>query len=125
MRRPDGTTVTVPAGTNHFTHTELPGNYAVTGGAKPWRFAVNVAATESRTTPMPLEDLERLGVPVKQLLPRAPHAEEAKRRQLASAELENRQKLWRWLIVLALVVLLAESWLAGRTARTPVAAGAN
>ncbi|GDY19425.1 inter-alpha-trypsin inhibitor heavy chain H2 [precursor] [Verrucomicrobiota bacterium] len=125
VRRPDGTTVTVPAGTNHFTHTELPGNYAVTGGAKPWRFAVNVAATESRTTPMPLEDLERLGVPVKQLLPRAPHAEEAKRRQLASAELENRQKLWRWLIVLALVVLLAESWLAGRTARTPVAAGAN
>ena len=125
VRRPDGTTVSVPAGTNHFTHTELPGIYAVTGGAKPWRFAVNLAATESRTTPMPVEDLERLGVPVKQLLTRTPRAEEAKRRQLASAELENRQKLWRWLIVLALVVLLAESWLAGRTARTPVAAGAN
>ena len=74
---------------------------------------------------MPVEDLERLGVPVKQLLTRPPRAEEAKRRQLASAELENRQKLWRWLIVLALVVLLAESWLAGRTARTPVAAGAS
>ena len=120
VRRPDGTTVSVSAGTNHFTQTELPGIYAVTGGEKPWRFAVNVAATESRTTPMPVEDLERLGVPVKQLLPRPPRAEEEKRRQLASADLENRQKLWRWLIVLALVVLLAESWLAGRTARAPV-----
>ena len=125
VRRPDGATVSVPAGTNHFAQTDLPGIYAVTGGAKPWRFAVNVAATESRTTPMPVEDLERLGVPVKQLLTRPPRAEEAKRRQLASAELENRQKLWRWLIVLALVVLLAESWLAGRTARTPIAAGVS
>ena len=122
VRRPDGAILNVPVGTNHFTQSDLPGIYAVTGGAKPWRFAVNVAATESRTTPLPLEDLERLGVPVKQLLTRTPRAEEAKRRQLASAELENRQKLWRWLIVLALVVLLAESWLAGRTARTPVAA---
>ncbi len=122
VRRPDGAILNVPVGTNHFTQSDLPGIYAVTGGAKPWRFAVNVAATESRTTPLPLEDLERLGVPVKQLLTRTPRAEEAKRRQLVSAELENRQKLWRWLIVLALVVLLAESWLAGRTARTPVAA---
>jgi hypothetical protein len=37
--------------------------------------------------------------------------------------LEGRQKLWRWLIVAALAVLLVETWLAGwitRRAAAPV-----
>ena len=122
VRRPDGTTVSVGAGTNLFVGTELPGIYGVSGGEKLWRFAVNVAAAEGRTTPMPVEDLERIGVPVKQLATRKTKQEEEKQRKLVAAELENRQKLWRWLIVLALVVLLAESWLAGRTTRVPAAA---
>ena len=125
VRRPDGASVSLPAGTNQFAQTELPGIYAVTGGEKPWRFAVNLAAAESRTTPMPVEDLERRGVPVKQLVAREPKAEADKRRQLAAVELEGRQKLWRWLIVLALLVVLAESWLAGRTPRATAAAVAN
>jgi hypothetical protein len=33
------------------------------------------------------------------------------------AQLENRQKVWRWLIAAVLVVLMAETWLAGRAAR--------
>jgi uncharacterized membrane protein (DUF441 family) len=43
--------------------------------------------------------------------------EEDRKTRLQIAELENRQKLWRWCIVVALVVLLFESWLAGRGAR--------
>jgi hypothetical protein len=35
------------------------------------------------------------------------------KRRLHNAELENQQKLWRWLIVAALVVLMLETWLAG------------
>ena len=31
-----------------------------------------------------------------------------------NAELENRQKLWRWLILAAIVVLIVETVLAGR-----------
>ncbi len=31
-------------------------------------------------------------------------------------ELENRQKLWRWLILAAIRVLIVETWLAGRRA---------
>jgi len=38
--------------------------------------------------------------------------------QLQAAELENRQKLWRWLIIGALIVIMAETWLAGRLSRT-------
>ena len=36
---------------------------------------------------------------------------------LQFAELENRQKLWRWVIIAAIVLLLGETWLAGRTTR--------
>ena len=38
-------------------------------------------------------------------------------RQLRDVELEKRQQLWRWGIALALLVLLIETVLAGRTAR--------
>ncbi len=40
---------------------------------------------------------------------------------LQNAELESRQKLWRWLILVTLGVLLLETWLAGRAARRAVA----
>jgi len=38
-------------------------------------------------------------------------------RQQRDIELESRQKVWRWLIVAALGVLILETWLAGRAAR--------
>jgi hypothetical protein len=31
-----------------------------------------------------------------------------------NAELEGRQKLWRWLVVAAIGVLIVETWVAGR-----------
>jgi hypothetical protein len=42
---------------------------------------------------------------------------------MQNAELENRQKLWRTLLLAALTVLLLETWLAGRTARRAPAPG--
>jgi hypothetical protein len=35
-----------------------------------------------------------------------------------NAELENRQKLWRWLILAAIGVLVVETWVAGRLGRS-------
>ena len=75
------------------------------------QFAVNLDAAESRTAPLSLDELERLGLPIKPTSPSAAQVAEQKHR-LASAELESRQKLWRWLLVAALVVLTVETWLA-------------
>ena len=36
---------------------------------------------------------------------------------MQNAELEGRQKLWRWLILAAIGVLIVETWLAGRLGR--------
>ena len=33
---------------------------------------------------------------------------------MQNAELENRQKFWRWLILATIGVLILETWLAGR-----------
>ncbi|HEY5910346.1 MAG TPA: hypothetical protein VJA21_07055, partial [Verrucomicrobiae bacterium] len=79
-----------------------------------------VEPAESRTAPLPADELERLGVP-------APHAEplvsrEADRKvRLQNTELESRQKLWRWFILATLAVLGIETWLAGRTVRLSAA----
>ena len=41
-----------------------------------------------------------------------------RQRQLLDIELENRQKLWKWLVLGAIGLIIAESWLAGKTDRT-------
>ena len=123
VRKPDGTEIKL-ASEKTFAQTDAPGVYAVTSMKPPMRFAVNLAPEESRTAPLALDELERLGLPLKpKPAELAKRAEEKVRLQVA--ELENRQKLWRWLIVAALVVLMLESWLAGRlTRRGSVPAGA-
>jgi hypothetical protein len=114
VRKPDGTTVTLPAGQTKFSQTDQPGLYEVPSAQPPLRFAVNLAPEESKTAPLSLDEFERLGVPVKQPPSvAAERVEQQRQQQLHVAELEARQKLWRHLLVLALVVLMAETWLAG------------
>jgi hypothetical protein len=74
---------------------------------------VNSDPSESRTAPLAVEELERLRLPLQASSPEAIKREEERRVRMQAAELEQRQKLWRWLIVGALAVLILETWLAG------------
>jgi len=112
VRKPDGGDVQVAAG-GKFSGTDAPGIYTV--NPVGLRFAVNVAPDESRTSPLAVDQLQNLGVPLKQISMPAPKAAVQQQARLQAAELEGRQKLWRWLIVAALVVLMFETWLAART----------
>ena len=116
LRKPDGALVQLAPGETRFNQTDLPGIYTLTSVEPPMRFAVNLDPSESRTAPLPADTLERLGVPMK-----APEIAAAvqieHKRQLHEAELESRQKLWRWLTLAALVVLLGETWAAGWLSR--------
>lgn len=116
VRAPDGSELKLDAGETNFSQTMLPGVYTVASAQPPKRFAVNLDAAESRTAPLPADELERLGAPVARVTP-AVATEPARKVRLQNAELENRQKLWRWFLVATLAVLLFETWLAGRTAR--------
>jgi len=118
VRKPDGAEMKLSGDTTNFSQTVMPGLYQVTpaSGSKPARFVVNLDPAESRTAPLPIDELERLGVPMAQRKPVA--SREAQRQaRLQSSELEGRQKLWRWFLLGTLGVLLVETWLAGRTGR--------
>jgi hypothetical protein len=51
-------------------------------------------------------------------------AEQHERRQyLQDVQLESRQKLWQWLILAALGLVVTETWLAGRATKQPIMEG--
>ena len=113
--------VRLAVGSTKFVETSLPGIYTMKNGATPSAFAVNLDPAESRLTPLTVDDLERLGTPMRP--PKNLEREVAKRVTLQNTELEGRQRLWRWFLAGALLVLLLETWLAGRTSRAMSLAG--
>lgn len=112
-RKPDGKVVPVAPG-SPFTETDLPGIYTVTNGDTGLRrFAVNLPLDESRTAPLSPDDFGLLGVPLQNKAEPAATLPPGTQHRLLQAELENRQKLWRWLIVGLLAVILVEILLGG------------
>lgn len=114
---PDGSSLKLAAGQTNFTEATMPGIYHVKTVTAEHRFAVNLDAAESRTSPVPLDELERFGVPVTNAVTATIAQATRAKTLLQSAELENRQKLWRWFIAATLAVLLMETGIAGWTAR--------
>ncbi|MBM3831666.1 MAG: VWA domain-containing protein [Verrucomicrobia bacterium] len=112
VTKPDGSTVALPKGDN-FTQSDQPGIFTI-DAQPPVRFAVNLDPAETKTAPLPVEELERFGVPLKKDRTVETAQREEKKRYLLAAEQEKQQKLWRWMIVAALIMLIAETWLAGR-----------
>lgn len=115
---PDGTTRQLASKDEFFTETDQPGVYALATRDGPQSFAVNIDPLESRTSPLARETLEQWGARLTSDERRQLQAEQA--RQLRNVELEGRQKLWQWLVAAVLVVLIVETWLAGRLSRRSV-----
>jgi hypothetical protein len=115
VRTPGGEAKHLAPDARRFSETTAPGVYRIFGPQGNREFAVNLAAEESRTAPLPIEQLESRGVQITGEELEAKLA--AQKRQLLDMELEGRQQLWRWLLVAALLVLLIETVLAGRAAR--------
>jgi len=114
IRKPDGAVVKTSGGET-FSETDLPGVYTIDSPEGARSFAVNLDPSESKISPIHIETLEQFGC----RLVKGSRNETANKegRQLQSAELENRQQLWRWLILAAILVLIFETWLAGRRSR--------
>ena len=124
-QKPDGRKVTLPAGAP-FSETDMPGIYTETAAGKQRRYAVNLSVDEARTAAMAPDELARLGVPLRLAADQPAVRTEAMKRHLQQAELENRQKLWRWLLAGVLAVILGEivmgGWLARRVKTVEVVA---
>ena len=115
VQTPDGREVRLAEDATTFTETDRPGIYRAKVGSTETRFAVNLPATESLTAPLDLEQLEQRGVRMGTELTRTQRIDRV--RQQRDTELESRQKVWRWLIVVALGLLILETWWAGRAER--------
>jgi hypothetical protein len=114
LRTPAGEQIELDASATTFADTHTPGVYRFAAGGQETTFAVNLAADESRTSPMAVEDLERRGARLG-IQPTVAQLAE-RQRQARVFELENRQKLWRWLIIGVLAILMCETALAGHLA---------
>ncbi len=112
VRRPDGSSESVPPGEASFASTSEPGIYSVVGSGS---FAVNLDPAEGKVAPLAAERLEQLGVRMASGEPGP--ADRERIRQMQNAELEGRQKLWRWFVLAAIVTLIVETWLAARSSR--------
>lgn len=114
IHKPGGELVKM-TGDQTFTETDQPGVYTIDSASGSRSFAVNLDPLESKTSPLPIETLEQFGCRL--VTGSRKQTENDEGRQMQSAELENRQQLWRWLILAAILVLIIETWLAGRLSR--------
>jgi hypothetical protein len=118
VRKPDGGVINAKTG-ERFNGVDQPGVYQIEPGGL--QFVANVSPEESRTAPLPLDRLATLGVPLSgRTAPRAAASGDAKLHPDV-ANLEARQKLWRWLIVAAIAVGLLETLIAWRISKRAVA----
>ncbi|MFI5455504.1 MAG: BatA domain-containing protein [Isosphaerales bacterium] len=113
VHKPDGAVVTLAPGELFFSETDQPGLYTVDTPRGARSFAVNLDPIESKTAPLDETTLEQYRVHLADHSPKRLDHEQI--RQMYNMELENRQKLWRWLILAAIGVLIVETWLAGRS----------
>jgi len=119
VRKPEGSLINLDAGKQTFTQTDMPGIYAIESSAGKQLFAVNLPVRECQTAVMPIEDIERLGVSLRESAKIPPEQIKQAAHQSNVVDLEFKQKLWRWVLAVLLAVSLIESWLAGWLTRAP------
>ena len=86
-----------------------PGVYQFQTDKQTSLFAVNLDQAESRTEPLDEESLAGFGVLLGENASTAELLENE--RQLRDRELESQQRLWQWILVLALALLGLETFL--------------
>lgn len=111
--KPNGSTISLDGDAPSFAETNVPGIYTAEAGSDGRDFAVNVAAPESETEPMPIESLESLGVALEPASDVTIQPTQRAEMNRSFAQMESQQKLWRWVLAAAMVLLLIEIWLGG------------
>lgn len=118
VHKPNGQVITLEDGRTTFENADQPGIYVVENPSLSSRFAVNLTPAESRTAPLAVEHLESIGIRLHNSTSEKTKQElEEQKRQLQARELEARQMFWQGIIAATLVVLVLESWVAGRFIR--------
>jgi hypothetical protein len=120
IRSPDGSQTRLEPEQQIYKQAKMPGIYRIeTSDSKSNQlFAVNLPLRESRTAALSLDELEQYG----NAFGNSPTASAVVQNKLSKkfsslTEMENSQKLWRWLFALIFAVLMIETLLAGVATR--------
>ena len=94
---------------------DKPGLYKVMGTDWSDIFAVNILPSESRTEPIPMDQFQKLGLPMNDLA--------ATPEQLASSVAKEkteaqRHEYWQWALAAMLLFVIIETFLAAKGSRT-------
>ncbi len=117
IKTPDNREIDLSNLSARLTATDRPGIYTISNGAQQFEIAVNLSPDESRTTPLLPSDFKQWGAKFEDATPTAAVIEQ--QRQFKYFELENRQKIWQWLLLGVIVLIATETALAGKLARKP------
>lgn len=114
---PDGNVAFLEGSSSQVLNT--PGIHSLSSSSnsdlEDLQVAVNIDPAESQIESMPIDQVAALGVAIGSH--NTSEEEVEQQRRLLDFELENRQKLWKWLVLGSIGLVIAESWLAGRTDR--------
>lgn len=111
-RLPDGSELMSLPLNQPFAKTDAPGLYSLSVPGRTEQIAVNLAADESRTAPLTIEQLESFELKLKSReKPVSAQQLRDRQRQLQLIELEQSQKLWQAILVAVVLILLAETFL--------------
>ncbi len=94
---------------------DQPGLYSVRGAKWSQQLAVQLPISESRLTPMDASVLQQFGLATEKLQTDQEIADRL--RQMKIEELEQQQKIWKWILVAGLAILLVETFVAGWAAK--------
>ena len=116
MIAPDGTSVKADPKSNDPMYFEMPGVYVIQRAGETFLTAVNVDSSESQTAPMDSDRLESFDVKLGQQPTRADLA--GSLQKLKDRQLEQRQSIWKWLLLAVMGLLIVETWFAGKSSRS-------
>jgi hypothetical protein len=117
VKLPDGKLESIPSSASIF-HAKQPGIFTLQS-TRPVSFAVNLSSRESRTDLLPMERLEGLKLPFGPKSTKSMAIVKKREQSLVDEQLEKRQKVWRWLVLAAILLVLLETWLGGWMWRRP------
>jgi hypothetical protein len=114
VSKADGLAVEVSVSAGSIQLDE-PGLYNLQSTGVRRQVAVQVPSSEVQLTPLDVDVFEQYGVEMGKLKSDAERKQSA--RQLQAIELEQKQRVWQWLLLAGLLVLAVETGLAGLFAR--------
>lgn len=114
VTRSDGSPVEVDIN-NGSIQIDAPGLYNLQGSGVRRQVAVQIAGSEAQLTPMDVDVFDQYGVEMGKVKSDTERKQSA--RQLQAVELEQKQRVWQWLLLIGLLVLALETVLAGLFAR--------